>query len=369
MRHRTDGTGGTREPMRSEGSIPYDSDASAVPTPAALRRRFADAFAARRWLYWTDLLAVAGIGWGAFAASGGSEQPLLALLLLVLATLALYRAVLFLHELAHLRTGAVPGLPLAWNVLVGLPLLVPSILYLGTHADHHRRSTYGTARDPEYEPIAHWSPLRIVASTLLMPLLPALLVVRWVVLAPLGWALPPLRRRLIRHLSTLVINPAYDRPLPRGRRARRFALEEAGAAAIGWLVIALLAEGAVEPHWIGRWYAVATGILVLNHLRTLAAHRYEHTGEPMDVTAQLLDTVNVEGVPLLTPLLAPVGLRYHGLHHLLPSLPYHSLGAVHRALLAELPAGSPYRRTVAGGLRAALRELLETARANQQPRT
>lgn len=335
-------------------------------SPAALRRRFARAFAIRRALYWTDLLASSAVGWIAFAASGWLRAPLLALAALGVATFALYRAVLFLHELAHFRTGAVPGFPLAWNLLAGLPLGVPSILYVGSHTDHHRRSTYGTAHDPEYEPIAHWSPLRIIASTLLMPLLPALIVVRWTLLAPLGWLLPPLRRRSIRHLSTLVINARYDRPLPRGRRARRFALEEAGAAATGWLAIALVASGALDWHWAGRWYAVATGILVLNHLRTLAAHRYEHTGAPMDVITQLLDTVNVAGVPGVTPLLAPVGLRYHGLHHLLPSLPYHSLGAVHRALLAELPADSPYRRTQAAGLAAALRQLLDAARMHER---
>jgi len=50
--------------------------------------------------------------------------------------------------------------------------------------------------------------------------------------------------------------------------------------------------------------------------------------------------------PAVLPLLwAPVGLRYHALHHLLPNLPYHSLGAAHRRLLAQLPADSPYRAT------------------------
>jgi fatty acid desaturase len=37
-----------------------------------------------------------------------------------------------------------------------------------------------------------------------------------------------------------------------------------------------------------------------------------------------------------------VGLRYHALHHLLPSLPYHSLGTAHRRLAAHLGAGSTY---------------------------
>lgn len=334
--------------------------------PAVLRRRFADAFTVRRELYWIDVIGSAALGWGAFVASGHVRSPLAAGAALAVATLALYRAVLFIHELAHLRTRAVPGLPLAWNLVVGFPLAVPSILYVGTHPDHHRRTTYGTARDPEYEPIAHWSPLRIVASVLLMPLLPALIALRWGVLAPLGWLLPPLRRLLIRRLSTLVINAAYERRLPAGARARRFWLEEAGATAAFWLAVGLVLAGVLDPRWLVRWYALATAILVLNHLRTLAAHRYEHTGAPMDVITQLLDTFNIPGVPVLTPLLAPVGLRYHGLHHLLPSLPYHSLGAVHRALLDELPADSPYRRTQVRGLGDALRWLLATAHANRR---
>jgi fatty acid desaturase len=230
--------------------------------PAALRQRFARALAVRRAIYWADLLASATIGWAAFAASGWLHPWWLALTALLVATLALYRAVLFIHELAHLRTGAVPGLPLAWNLAVGLPLAVPSIVYVGTHPDHHRRTTYGTARDPEYEPIAHWRPLRIAASTLPMPLLPALIAVRWLVLGPLGW-----------------------------------------------LALALVAGGVLAPHWVGHWYAVATAILVLNHLRTLAAHRHRHTGAPVDATAQVLDTVNVDGAPVVTALLAPVGLR------------------------------------------------------------
>ena len=45
---------------------------------------------------------------------------------------------------------------------------------------------------------------------------------------------------------------------------------------------------------------------------------------------------------LLSPLWAPVGLRYHALHHLLPSMPYHALGECHRRLIAHLGQGSTY---------------------------
>jgi fatty acid desaturase len=70
----------------------------------------------------------------------------------------------------------------------------------------------------------------------------------------------------------------------------------------------------------------------------------------MGTEEQLLDSINLRGLPILTVLLAPVGLRFHALHHHLPYLPYHSLGRVHRRLLAELPQNAPYRATVRDGV-------------------
>ena len=45
---------------------------------------------------------------------------------------------------------------------------------------------------------------------------------------------------------------------------------------------------------------------------------------------------------LLPALWAPVGLRYHALHHLLPGLPYHALGEAHRRLSGVLPQESQF---------------------------
>lgn len=349
---------GMRSALPSSCASSHDA-AEAAPRAAQLRQLHPEAFVPRPRIYWLDLGLSAALGWSAFAAAGSTGGPLwLRAPAAGLAVLALYRAVLFIHELAHLRRGAVPGLEAAWNLVVGLPLMAPSLMYVGSHGDHHRRDVYGTRDDPEYETIASWSPARIVGASLLLLAVPGLLALRWGVLGPLSLLVPPLRRALVGRGSTLVINGAYRRPAPGRRERRRWLLGELGAAAFFWLAVAAFASGAVGLQWLGLWYGVTASILVLNHVRTLAAHRYAGDGAPMDTTGQLLDSVNLVGPAWLQVLLAPVGLRYHALHHLAPAIPYHALGRVHRTLSASLPEASPYHRAGRRGLHHALAELL-----------
>ena len=80
--------------------------------------------------------------------------------------------------------------------------------------------------------------------------------------------------------------------------------------------------------------------------------------------------MNITGTGFVTELFFPLGLRYHALHHLFPALPYHNLGRAHRRLVAQLPAGSPYHKTVFPTYWSALRALFADARASEvQQRT
>ena len=132
-----------------------------------------------------------------------------------------------------------------------------------------------------------------------------------------------------------MLNPRYRRAAPKGRDTVRWATQEVAAAVLVWLVAWGVAAGTIPLHWLLQWYLVLAGALVLNQARNLAAHRYESDGRPMDSLGQLLDTITVEG-RVLSALAAPVGLRYHALHHYLATVPYHSLGALHRRLASEL---------------------------------
>ena len=79
---------------------------------------------------------------------------------------------------------------------------------------------------------------------------------------------------------------------------------------------------------------------------------------------QLLDSINYPRHPVLSSLWAPVGLRFHALHHLFPSLPYHNLAKAHQRLMAELPADSPYRLTNSPSLTASLVRLWRASRSS-----
>jgi len=334
-------------------------------TIADARHHFADAFRPRAWIYWSDFLATTAVCWAALAVSAGA--PLGAPLHLastLVAMVALFRAAIFVHEIAHQKRGALPGFELAWNILVGVPFLAPSLTYVGSHLDHHRQATFGTWNDPEYLPLARSTPLRHLGFLLVPVVEIPMFPVRWGVLGPLSWVNPSLRRSVVARASTLVLNPRYRRPAPQGRDTVRWMVQEAAAAALVWLVAAGAVMGRVPIQSLLQWYIVVAGALVLNQARNLAAHRYESDGRPTDSLGQLLDSVTLEG-RLLSALAAPVGLRYHALHHYLPTVPYHSLGGLHRRLLAELPADDPYRRTRRSGVVAAAFALARRAAARR----
>ena len=299
-------------------------------------------------IYWPDLLISVTLGYAALAAAILLENPWAAIAAGLVSALALYRALSFIHELTHIHKDALPGFRLAWNLLVGIPLLTPSFMYEGVHTLHHARTRYGTAEDPEYLPLGRMSPASLPTFALMAMLLPPGLLLRSAVLTPLGAVIPAVRKLVWQRVSSLSINPAFRRRPPEGAFARMVFWQELGASA--WAIAILSASWAWgwRPLLIGM--AVVSLTAVLNQVRTLVAHLWINEGEPMTVTAQFLDSVNVPPPGPLAELWAPVGLRYHALHHLLPSMPYHSLAEAHRRVSAHLGAESTYEKANYAGL-------------------
>jgi fatty acid desaturase len=324
-------------------------------------------------IYWTDMLLSAAVGWSALALSVGAADWWRRTGLIIVAAFALYRAVLFIHELTHLSARELPLFRAAWNAVVGIPLLLPSFLYEGVHTDHHRQRSYGTAADPEYVPFGHRPPDVIALYALGAALLPLALVLRFAVLAPLSWLWPRVRRLTIDRFSALVVNHRYVRHAPLDRPA---ITQETLATAYVWTVVLLWAFGVLPGAALASWYAVTTIAASVNVVRTLASHRYDHdwpheqSPSTLTMTEQLLDSCTLRpgagfaGTIAVAwrELWAPVGLRYHALHHWIPSLPYHNLGRAHRLLLVQLGTTTPYVDTQYPAMNAILADLVHRAR-------
>jgi fatty acid desaturase len=311
----------------------------------------------KAWIYWTDFLISISTGHVAFgiivASLRENSQAHLWVIgsAYVVTILAYMRSLMFIHELVHLPKDRFKGFRIAWNLLCGIPMFVPSFLYY-PHVDHHRRKHYGTDHDGEYLALSHHGRWMIVGFVLQALLIPFLGFFRFAVLSPICWIIPGARQVVHRHASTMLVDPFYERNDSGKALMRMVVLQE--ALVFVWAMVFLFAWYGRTGQWFNPlWsvaYAVAVGLLVLNEIRTLGAHRWTGQGAEMSFEQQLLDSVNYPHTPWLSELWGPIGTRYHALHHLFPRLPYHDLGKAHRRLMAGLPADSPYHDTIAPSL-------------------
>ncbi|MEY4500758.1 MAG: hypothetical protein RIS52_648 [Pseudomonadota bacterium] len=309
-----------------------------------------DLVAPRPAVYWADFLGSAFVGYAALYGAIAIGTIWLALGAALVSILALYRAGSFIHEVTHIKHSAVPGFRLGFNVVVGIPLLVPSFMYEGVHSLHHARMRYGTVDDPEYLPLALMKPWTVPLFVAVSSLAPIALLFRYGVLTPLSLLIPPLRTVVVERYSGLVINPQFRRRPAEGALRRIWKVQEAAACLWALALVTMVATGVFPIRAFLIALGITSGTLVLNQVRTLVAHLWENDGGVITTTAQFLDSVNVPPPNRLSGLWAPVGLRYHATHHLLPGLPYHALGEAHRRLREALPQDSQYHGASYTGL-------------------
>jgi fatty acid desaturase len=336
------------------GCLPEDRQAEEQTLPREARELVRDLHKPDVKTYLVDMILSVLLGWTCFAfALTYPPFSMVAIGATVVAMLALYRGLCFIHEIAHLRPNVIPGFETAWNLLCGAPLLMPSFLYTGVHQHHHGIATYGTEKDPEYLPFAGAKAM-IVVFQLQSLLIPVLLVLRFLVLSPLGWIFPRLHNRLCIHASSFTMNLKYEREVT--ARVRRKIIVWELVILLTWGTGIALAFAQVIPYRVLLlWWGIVTVTAFINSMRTLGAHRYVTNGEARDRDAQLLDSIDTPG-GWWTELWAPVGLRYHALHHYFPGIPYHNLGEAHRRL-ARAFYKNEFEVVISRGLPYSLRRL------------
>lgn len=327
-------------------------------------------------IYWVDFLVSITIGHVALFSILGvhkiwPEQDwtlILSASFYVVTVLAYMRALMFIHELVHLPKDGFKGFRFAWNALCGIPFFVPSFLYY-PHVDHHRRKHYGTEHDGEYLALSHHGRWMIVGFIAQAAVIPLIGFARFLLISPICWLFPTLRPIVHRHASTMVVDPFYERGDASPELMRTVYLQEVLCFvwALCFLFRNYVSTGEFfNPIWVVA-YAVSVGILVLNEVRTLGAHRWLNDKQhEMSFESQLVDSVNYPNHPILSELWGPIGTRFHGLHHLFPGMPYHSLAEAHRRLVDGLPADSIYHETVAVSLWDEIRQLWRRAAQSQR---
>lgn len=320
-------------------------------------------------IYWLDFLLSVGTAWALtavyFTAPAWSALQVLAF---AVAGVLFYRAGTFIHEIVHMPGGQMLWFKRAWNLLLGVPLLMPWILYRN-HTEHHNHRQFGTPADGEYLPLASSHLLETIKYLAQAPLLPLFMLLRFGVATPLSWlGGARLREWVLTYISAAVSNPYYRKRFPK-RDEGHLKVVEAACFAYLLAIGGLLWLGKVHGMDLFRAYLLLAYTLSLNWVRNLAAHRYGNNGQPMTMSQQVEDSINITGQTWLTVALFPVGLRYHALHHMFPALPYHQMGRAHRRLMEGLPADSPYRVTCRPSFFGVVKELWQSARQTSSPQS
>jgi fatty acid desaturase len=329
---------GGDDPARDQAAPPWVSEVR-----HALRTATDDPFRVRPWRYWADFLLSIVCAYGAatvyLISPLGSWPQLVAF---PIAAFWLYRLGSLVHEVCHLGSHEMRVFKVAWNVLVGTFTLTPSPFFTRQHRDHHSMKMYGTPEDPEYVAnVMEGGNLRsFFGYTAYMLVFPLLVFLRFL-LAPLSFLHPRLRELVLERGSSLTLNTRYRRKLTPFDRRAIFAVEVLcflRAAAIP----ATIAFGYAPISRIPLLYALALATFFMNQMRQLADHHFEGDGTPVSVEDHILDSCNFTGKDPLTLLFFPFAIRFHALHHLFPSLPYHNLEAAHAHLARTLPPDNPY---------------------------
>ena len=253
-----------------------------------------DLFVHREWIYWLDFLVTTTIAYS--TALVYLNAPLgspLQIICFLVAGFALFRVASFMHEVVHMSGKTMLGFRIAWNVLAGIPMLMPSFFY-NNHIDHHSTKHFGTGQDGEYLPLGNGTRSHILGFVLPTFFLPIAVLLRFLILAPISFLHPRLRRWTLEHASSFVMNLSYRHQIPKNAPLKMWALLEFLCFLRALAMVGYVAIGMASPMRLVLFYllgVVAHWIQLLTQLGsiiTIAA-----TGNRLATSRRLADSINI----------------------------------------------------------------------------
>jgi hypothetical protein len=357
-------------PIIAEWPVRRVSSGEARPLGAMLQ----DLMEYRPWIYFADFTASIAIGyfacWQYFTVR---DYSLPQFFWFLVAGLALFRAGVFVNEIARMPEGRMVAFKTYWNLICGIPLLMPSFKYQLVRP--HARIPVEQIAEPGAEAPLGLRPKRLTAHALRILAAPVLGAARFLLIGPLLILHPGIHGWLWARLPANFPIPHQSAELMPTAGRRRNAAEICCFLVVLAVVFAY-ADDIVPWSTFAELYALCVFAVALRcvqnlfEARLLPAQAKANPGDASVIplpsvenshlsnSAAMADVdevglepaagspVTVAGPPVIDALLLPVGSRYRGLREALPSVPYHNLGAAHRRLMAELPADSAYRRHV-----------------------
>ncbi len=254
----------------------------------------------------------------------------------------LYRASSMVHEVSHLNRSQLKSFKIGWNLLLGVPTLFPSTFFSTHHRDHHSGRYYGTPQDPEYI-VNVFTPGSIAGTIFFIAYLsvyPIFVLLRFM-LTPISYIHPKLREFTLKRLSSFTLNWKYERNVGR-IDMKPFLVIETLCCLRAWLIPVGMLVGLSDWTRLPLMYLLAITVLFCNQMRFLADHHFESGGEKMSMAEHVIDSCNYSKRDFFTWLFFPFTIRFHALHHLFPTIPYHNLEAAHQHLTKNLPTDSKY---------------------------
>ncbi|MDR3501698.1 MAG: fatty acid desaturase [Legionella sp.] len=293
-------------------------------------------------IYWLDLFLTALFAWTLFVLACQTKNMFLSIVFLGMSSIFFYRGLSFVHEVTH-HAPHIKGYRVAWNLLFGMAFLYPSYVY-ENHLLHHRMDHYGSSKDAEYFIInkklsglfrfLFWGQF----------VMPAKLIIRSLIF-PLVFISEKFSNFYEMHLCGFYLNPEYEKKPLSKRIKKNLYKEDLRCTLFAYMILGLIFAHQLPAYIILYWYSAAFILSFINSIRVVVCtHNYNYLS-PRDRAEQIIDTFTLDKGLILPGLIAPIGLRYHALHHLFPGIPYHSLGKAHRMVCEAFPNNTAYKDT------------------------